>query len=223
MPEQPPLVGQPDLGAVGELARPPEIVHQRGRQQQVLVQARVQLADLVGERRHRDRVLEQAAEVRVVPASRARRAPQLRPQATSPSSPSSKRPKTPVMHLAGQVLEEPVELVEVPVGSGEESRRILGRHPNHPNHPTASTRAMSTTSSTGWSRNRSTRPDTRTSSPRSNRPASASASWNARAWIVPLRSRSSKREVRRAAAREQSGPCASTQTRPRRPARAAAR
>ena len=76
MAEQPPLVGQPDLGAVGELARPPEVVDERGREQQVLVQARVQLADLVGERGHRHRVLEQAAQVRVVPTARARRATQ---------------------------------------------------------------------------------------------------------------------------------------------------
>src|SRR6516162_5364996 len=50
---------------------------------------------------------------------------------------------------------------------------------------------MSATSSTGCSRKRSTRPDTRTSSPRSNRPASSSARWKARAAIVPERSRSS--------------------------------
>ena len=87
--EQPALLGQPDLGAVGELARAAEVVDDRGGQQQVGVQARVQLAELVGERRHRDRVLEQAAEVGVVAATRARRAAQRGAQPPSPSSASS--------------------------------------------------------------------------------------------------------------------------------------
>ena len=78
--EQPPLVGQPDLGAVGELAGAAEVVDDRGGQQQVGVQPRVQLAQLVRERRDRDRVLEQPAEVRVVAGPRARRPPPRRPQ-----------------------------------------------------------------------------------------------------------------------------------------------
>ena len=48
--EQPALLGEPDLGAVGELARLAEVVHERGAQQQVGVQPRVQLARLERER-----------------------------------------------------------------------------------------------------------------------------------------------------------------------------
>src|SRR3954466_4685944 len=48
---------------------------------------------------------------------------------------------------------------------------------------------MARTSSCSSSRKRSTRPATRTRSPRSNRPASTSASRNARAWRAPVGSR----------------------------------
>src|SRR3954452_3168217 len=51
--------------------------------------------------------------------------------------------------------------------------------------------AMLRTSSCNSSRKRSTRPATRTRSPRSKRPDRRSASLNARAWIAPVRSRSS--------------------------------
>ena len=50
VPEQPALVGQPDLGAVGELARLAEVVDDRRGDQQVGVEPRVQLARLGGER-----------------------------------------------------------------------------------------------------------------------------------------------------------------------------
>ncbi len=45
-PEQLPLAAARDLGAVGELARLAEVVHDRGAQQQVAIQARVQRAEL---------------------------------------------------------------------------------------------------------------------------------------------------------------------------------
>src|SRR4051794_9156913 len=50
---------------------------------------------------------------------------------------------------------------------------------------------MARISTCSSSRKRSTRPTTRTRSPRSKRPASRSASRNARAWTAPVRSRSS--------------------------------
>ena len=87
--EQAPLLGQADLGAVGELARAAEVVGDRGGQQQVGVQARMQLAELVRERRDGDRVLEQPAEVGVVAGARARRPAPGRAQLASASSRSS--------------------------------------------------------------------------------------------------------------------------------------
>ena len=75
--EHPALVGEPELGAVGELARAAAVVQDRRRHQQVRVEPRVQRAGLADERRDRDRVLEQPAEVRVVARARARRAAEL--------------------------------------------------------------------------------------------------------------------------------------------------
>ena len=70
MAEQAALVAQADLGAERQLAGAPEVVEQRGGEQQILVQALVQRAGLDGERRDGDGVLQQAAEVGVVLAAR---------------------------------------------------------------------------------------------------------------------------------------------------------
>jgi hypothetical protein len=72
--EQPTLLGQRDLRAIGELAGLAEVVHERGADEEVGVQARVQLAELQREGCDRHGVLEQPAEVRVMARARARRA-----------------------------------------------------------------------------------------------------------------------------------------------------
>ena len=71
------LVADPELGAVGELARLADVVEQRRRHQQVGVEPRVELTELADERADRDRVLEQAAEVGVMAGAGAGRAAQL--------------------------------------------------------------------------------------------------------------------------------------------------
>ena len=80
MPEQAPLLGESDLGPVGELARAAEVMDERRCEQQVRVQLGVQLARLVGQRGHRDGVLEQPPEVGMVAPARTRRAPPGDPQ-----------------------------------------------------------------------------------------------------------------------------------------------
>ena len=124
MAEQPPLVGQADVGAVAELAGAAEVVHERRGQEQVRVQPRVQLADLVGQGRHRDGVLEQAAEIRVMTGAGARSLPPRRAQNAVAEHRLEQSPVAPVVDLAGQMLEEAVELVEVAVGGGQERGRI---------------------------------------------------------------------------------------------------
>jgi len=59
--EQSPLVGQPELGPIGELAGAPEVVDNRRGQQQVRVQTRMQNAGLVGERGDRDQAARSGA------------------------------------------------------------------------------------------------------------------------------------------------------------------
>ena len=141
MAEQPALAAALDLRAVGELARLAEIVDDRGAEQQVAVQARVQRAQLQRERGDRDRVLEQAAEVGVVAGAGAGgRGPGEAPAAArgsvhgarricarsalSSSSASQQRLQRRVVDLAREVLEEAFELVEVAVGDRQEARRV---------------------------------------------------------------------------------------------------
>ena len=124
MAEQAALVGEPDLGAVGELAGLAEVVHERGAEQQVRIQTRVQLGALERERADRDRVLEQPAEVGVVAGARARRAAPLGAQRGVAEQALEQAAIGRVVDLAGEVLEEAVELVEVAVGDGQEGRRI---------------------------------------------------------------------------------------------------
>ena len=63
-------LAQRDLRAELELERLAHVVEDRGREQQVRVEARVERACLERQRRHRHRVLEQPAEVRVVAGAR---------------------------------------------------------------------------------------------------------------------------------------------------------
>ena len=164
------LVGQPDLGPEGELARLADVVDDRRCEQQVLVQTRVQRARLEGQGRHRDRVLQEAAEVGVVPGGcGVRRSADAGPVAEEVGE---QRPKG---------------------GGGEGSMKALSS--SRSRYATgmkvagsaSCAREMPRTSSCSSSRKRSTRPCTRTRSPRSKRPDSRSASRNARAGIAPVR------------------------------------
>ena len=71
-----------DLGAVGELAGLAEVVDDRGADQQVAIQARVQRAQLERHGGHGDGVLEQAAEVGVMARRGARARRDGRPTAS---------------------------------------------------------------------------------------------------------------------------------------------
>src|SRR5207247_5661428 len=64
--EEPTLGGRREGGPATELERPADVVEERGGEQQIGAQARVELSGLAAERRHADRVLEEPARVRVV-------------------------------------------------------------------------------------------------------------------------------------------------------------
>ena len=64
--QQLPFPAARNLSAVGEFAGLTQVVDDRGAQEQVAVQARVQYAELERHARHRDGVLEQAAEIGMV-------------------------------------------------------------------------------------------------------------------------------------------------------------
>ncbi len=78
----------------------------------------------VREGSHGDRVLEQAAEVGVVAAARAGRPAPFGAQRVVGEQPREQRGVAGIVDLAGKVLEEAVELVEVAVGDGQELRRV---------------------------------------------------------------------------------------------------
>ena len=84
----------------------------------------MQDAGLEGERGDRHRVLEQPAQVGVVARARAGRAAQLGPERVVAQEGVDQRAQVGVVHLAGEVLEEAVELVEVAVGGRQERGRV---------------------------------------------------------------------------------------------------
>jgi hypothetical protein len=130
--EQAPGVGDADLGAVRELARLAEVVHERRADEQARVQARVQLADVERKRPDGDRMLERAAKVGVVALARARRAPPTLAQRRVVEQRVQQGAQPDVVDIAREVLEEAVELVEVAVGDRQERGRIglaVGRGP----------------------------------------------------------------------------------------------
>ena len=156
---------------------------------------RMQRAGLERQRGHGHGVLEQPAEIGVVAAARARGGAQRGPEVLVGQEGVEQPPQIAVVHLARQVLEEAVELLDVAEGDGQEVGRVEARLP-----PPA---RMSSTSTWSSSRKRSTRPVTRTRSPRSKRPARKSALRNARAGIAAAAVAQLEREVGGAAARRQ--------------------
>src|SRR2546421_2637039 len=83
-------------------------------------------AGLVGEHRDGHRVLEQAAQVRVVTRAGAGGSAQLHAEGLIAQKGVEEGAVVAVVDLAREMLEEAVELVEVAVGDGEEVRRIGG-------------------------------------------------------------------------------------------------
>ena len=81
-------------------------------------------ARLDRERRDGDGVLEQAAEVGVVLAARAGERAQRRAQRLVAEQADEQRAEAGLADLAGERVEEAVELVEVAVGDGQERRRV---------------------------------------------------------------------------------------------------
>ena len=124
VPHQASLLGDPKLGPIGELARLADVVEERRGHQQVRVQARMQLADLEHQRRHGDRVLDQPTNVGVMAGAGAGRAAKLRTDGIGEQNPLDHLAQRRVVDLAGQVLEEALELLGVAVRGGQEVRRV---------------------------------------------------------------------------------------------------
>ena len=120
MTDQPALLGDPKLRSIAELACLSHVMDERGGHQQVRVESRVKLADLADEGADGDRVLDQAAHVRVVAGPRARGPAELGRDRLREENPLDDPSERLVVDLPCQVLEKPLELLGVPVGGGQE-------------------------------------------------------------------------------------------------------
>src|SRR5436853_5309470 len=108
MADEPALVAQSDLRSERELARLADVMEDRGGHQEIRVEPAVEVAGLLHERRDRDRVLEQPAEVGVVSRARARGAAKVGAEGVVPEERVDEPPEARVVDLAAEVLEEAV-------------------------------------------------------------------------------------------------------------------
>ena len=119
---------QPSLGRLGvrrgrpELLRPADVVEQRRGAEQIAAQTRMELGELAADRRHADRVLEQAARVRVVPVDRRRELSERLPNRLVSDDRAHGRLQPGVGDLAGEEVEEALELVEHRAGRSAPAR-----------------------------------------------------------------------------------------------------
>jgi uncharacterized protein (DUF1015 family) len=111
--EEAPLVGGPERGAAAELDRATDVVEERGGDEQIASEPLVQLRRLAAERRHADGVLEQPAGVGMV-VERGRQAPHRLAHARVAEHAVDGRPQSGMRQLAGEEVEESVELVGIP-------------------------------------------------------------------------------------------------------------
>ena len=122
MSKQPALLGRPERRSAAELERPPGVVEDRGGEEQVAAEAGVHLRGFAAERCDGDGVLEQSAGVDVV---RLRARGQFAQPSAEPlirEEPPDERLQPGVRDLAGEKLEEAVQLVSIPA----HRRRQLG-------------------------------------------------------------------------------------------------
>ena len=123
--EEPALLGRPERRATTELADAPEVVQERGGQQEVVTEPGMQLCGLAAERRNSDGVLEQSAGVAVVPVCPGRRKrAECLPDLRVADERAHDRGEPVVRDLRCEELEEAVELVGVTTQCGRELGRV---------------------------------------------------------------------------------------------------
>ena len=107
-----------------ELADAPAVVQQRGGEQDVRSQSRVELGRFAAERRNRHRVLDQAAGVRVMCVGSRRQSAQAGAEIGVASEPPDESAEAGMRDLAGEKLEETVELLDVSSRLRDERCRV---------------------------------------------------------------------------------------------------
>jgi uncharacterized protein (DUF1015 family) len=122
--EQPTLIGRSEDRSPGQLDRSAHVVEQRGRYEEVAPEPRVELSNLATDRRDTDRVLEQPARVAVMALGRRGQRAEARPQLGIADEPAHGGLQPRVRDLAGEKLEEALQLVPVSPKAGRKSRGI---------------------------------------------------------------------------------------------------
>ena len=123
VPEQAPLVRGTEGRPASQLDRAADVVQERGREQEVGAQSRMELSHLAADRRDADRVLQEPTGVAVVTFDRCRKRPEPGTEVVVADEAPDCRLETGVRDLAGEELEKPLELV----GIAAHRRRELGR------------------------------------------------------------------------------------------------
>jgi uncharacterized protein (DUF1015 family) len=121
--EQPTLFGGAEGRPTGELDRTSDVVEQRGGEQEIGAQARMELSDLAADRRHADRVLEEPSGVPVVAVDGRGQRPQAPSHGFVLDELRDGCTKALMRDLAGEELKEAIQLV----GVAAERRRKLRR------------------------------------------------------------------------------------------------
>src|SRR5256714_462314 len=124
MAEQAAFLGRTEDRCPPELDRPPDVVQERRREEQIDSQALVELGRLPTERRDSHRVLEQATGVSVMAFGRGRQRPEPGSYGLVGEETPNRRPQARVRDLSGEKLEEPVQLVGVPAQPGRKRGRV---------------------------------------------------------------------------------------------------
>src|SRR5581483_12258185 len=113
MAEQAPFRALPEAGPRLQLDRPPDVVQQRRGDEQVGAEPRMELAELAADRRDADRVLEEPAGVVVVAVRRSRERTEPSADLGIVEEPGHAGAQPGMSELAGEIVEEAVELVRV--------------------------------------------------------------------------------------------------------------
>ena len=125
VPEQSSLVRRPERGPAAELADPADVVEQRRCEKEVRAEAGMELDCVPAERRHADRVLEQASGVAMVALEpRGGERSERRAHVGVAYERADEARETVVCDLVGEEVEEAVELVRVTPQRGSQIRGI---------------------------------------------------------------------------------------------------
>jgi uncharacterized protein (DUF1015 family) len=123
--EQPALLVRPERRAAAELADAPDVVQERGREQEIVAEPWMQLCGFAAERRDAHGVLEQSARVAVVPVGTGcRKRAKCLPDLGVANERAHHVREAVVSDLRCEELEEAVELVGVATERGRELGRV---------------------------------------------------------------------------------------------------